>query len=328
MLAAHGGKAPMSQSESRLKVPAARAGLRADEYLSVELPFLSRTRIKHKIMMGESLLNGRRYATSTRLKEDDEIVISWRRPPEDAPVSPLPILFEDGHIMAVDKPAGVPSHPSGIRQSGTVIQFARERHRARIEADLSGGGRDFYPCLVNRLDMRTSGVILIALHRETLAAMHAMIARGGIRKTYLAVVDGTLDVDRGMIELPLGRDEESAVGIKMAARPDGLPCVTEYEVIRRLPAHTVVHAFPRTGRQHQVRAHFAAIGHPVWGDLIYKDERLFLRYWDSAGSDSTLPPRHLLHAERVSFTHPVTGERVEIASEPPEDFKKIAESLG
>src|SRR5271165_5033763 len=121
-----------TQVPSILLVPASCAGLRAEAFLSVELPFLSRTRIRQKIQMGESLLNGRRYATSTRLRTGDRISISWRGPPDRGPVPELEILFEDGDLLAVNKPAGVASHPVGKSQSGTVVQFARLRYEKVI----------------------------------------------------------------------------------------------------------------------------------------------------------------------------------------------------
>jgi 23S rRNA-/tRNA-specific pseudouridylate synthase len=110
----------------------------------------------------------------------------------------------------------------------------------------------------------------------------------------------------------------------MAAGPDGLPSITDYRVRRRLPTHTLLSAFPLTGRQHQIRVHFAALGHPVWGDLLYKDERLFLRYQGNAGLlDETLPARQCLHAERVTFTHPMTRALLTISAPVPTDFLDI-----
>jgi 23S rRNA pseudouridine1911/1915/1917 synthase len=330
-----------------------RAGLRADDFLALALPRLSRTRIRQKIQTGESLLNGGRYATSARLREGDVITVYWRgadgagnasKPARsDAPLAagepqsaPFIVLFEDEHIIAVDKPAGAAVHPVGPIQSGTLIQFVRHKLRSLTEEALCQGNRDIYPNLVHRLDMFTSGIVLIAKNREVLRAMHVLAASGGIAKRYTAVVEGLLDSGSGRIELPIGRDVKSAVKLKMAVVPDGLPCLTEYTVERRMEAHTMLRASPRTGRQHQIRVHLAAVGHPVWGDLLYKDEGLFLEYTRRAhGSDGAskearapaLPPRHLLHADAVSFSHPVTGEKVEIHSPLPDDFMRIVSTL-
>jgi 23S rRNA pseudouridine1911/1915/1917 synthase len=325
----------MNPPPERLLVAREHAGLRADVYLALCLPFLARTRIRQKIQTGESLLNGRRYATSARLREGDEITIEWRGPVDRTPAPRLDILFEDEWILAVDKPAGIASHPMGRIQSGTAIQFARERDAAEIAAHLARGDAGFYPRLVNRLDVFTSGVVLVARTRHALRAMHELVAARRIEKSYMALVEGIIGEQEGRIELAIGRDETSAVALKMAARADGLPSLTTYRVIRRLPRHTLVRAFPLTGRQHQIRVHFAAIGHPVWGDLLYKDERLFLRYLDFVKGDGTLggipdadlPVRHLLHAEEVSFVHPATEAAVRISSPLPADFEEILQRL-
>jgi RluA family pseudouridine synthase len=311
-----------------LRVSKEHEGLRADAYLALHLPFLSRTRVKQKIQTGESLLNGRRYASSARLSEGDEIAVSWRKIPEIRPAPDLAVLYEDDDLIAVDKPAGVAAHPSGRIQAGTAIQFIRFRLAGETARRLQAGDASFYPNLVNRLDRYTSGIILAAKHRNALVAMHALAARGMIAKTYIVVVEGTIERDAGRIELSIGQDSGGAIGVKMRVRPDGVACVTEYRVSRRFGGHTLLAAFPLTGRQHQVRLHFASIGHPVWGDLIYKDERLFMKYLaNGCKIDDTLPPRHLLHAERASFIHPMNGRKIEIVSGLPRDFLEIMETL-
>jgi RluA family pseudouridine synthase len=319
---------PDTNPSTLLRVSAAHAGLRADAYLALRLPFLSRTRIKQKIQTGESLLNGGRYATSARLGEGDEITVRWKRVPDLRQPPEIPVLYEDADLIAVDKPAGTASHPSGRIQSGTAIQFIRARLAAETSRRLQAGDADFYPNLVNRLDRFTSGVLLAAKRREALAGMHALAAGGMICKTYLVVVEGGVEPEAGRIELAIEPDTGGRIGVKMRVGPDGAACVTEYRVLRRFAAHTLLSASPLTGRQHQVRLHFASMGHPVWGDLIYKDEELFLKYIANGGEiDETLPPRHLLHAEKSVFVHPMTGEKVEIESRLPRDFMEIMETL-
>ncbi|HTP59628.1 MAG TPA: RluA family pseudouridine synthase, partial [Spirochaetia bacterium] len=236
------------------------------------------------------------------------------------------ILHQDDHLVAVDKPAGVASHPVGKLQSDTVIQFIRERFSAEVNASLMSAG-DFFPRLVNRLDVFTSGVVLAAKTGGALTRMHAMAARGEIDKRYIALVEGVLERDEYAIDLPLGPDESSRTRLRMAPQAGGLACLTECVVLRRLRAHTLVAVRPRTGRQHQIRAHLAAIGHPVWGDLLYKDESLFLSCQETAGPGQvprSLPfPRHCLHAEESAFNHPVTGRRVVVRSPLPRDFLVI-----
>jgi 23S rRNA pseudouridine1911/1915/1917 synthase len=298
--------------------------MRADAFLSLALPCLSRTRIRQKIQMGESLLNGRRYASSARLRPGDQISIQWRSAPPTDPLPELSVLYEEELLLAVDKPAGVASHPMGRIQTGTIIQSARIRCAPAIQESLKRGDDCFYPNLVNRLDVYTSGIVLMAKTRQVLLAMLRLTASRRLAKEYVALVEGVIAEEQGRIELPLGRDMQSATRVRMATREDGLPCVTEFRVRRRLPAHTLLSVFPLTGRQHQIRAHMAAIGHPVVGDLLYKDERLFIRYQDNGGRlDGTLPARHCLHAERMAFIHPVTGTEVTITAPAPADFLEM-----
>jgi 23S rRNA pseudouridine1911/1915/1917 synthase len=312
-------------------VDPASDGLRADVFLFRELPFLSRRRVRQKIQMGESLLNGRRYSTATRLRTGETIIVTWRGCPDLRPTEELSILFEDAYLLALDKPAGMASHPMGRTQAGTVVQFARQRSADQIRASLDRGDMSFYPTLVNRLDVFTSGIVLLAKTKEMHAAMQALMAGRQAAKEYIALVEGRMSQAEGRIDLPLGRDEHSSVRVKMAARADGLPSVTTYVVLRLLSSHTLVRAFPLTGRQHQIRVHFASMGHPIVGDLLYKDERLFLAHQAAdqmppgavgmLGQD--VPRRQCLHASRVEFAHPATGERLRIESPLPADFLAI-----
>lgn len=320
---------PPDVPSTRLNVAAECAGLRADAFLSLQLPQVSRTRLRRKIQMGEALLNGRRFATSTRLNPGDEIVVRWRRVPPDVLPPSLPVLFEDAHLLALDKPAGIATHPMGRTQAGTVIQAARYRYAEQIRESLRHGDPGVYPRLVNRLDVFTSGIVLIARTREMHLAMQALAAARHVTKVYVALVEGSVAQEEGSITLPVGRDPVSAVRVKMAVRRDGLASITNYRVLRRLPpaapgdvpGDTLLEVTPVTGRQHQIRVHLAAIGHPVRGDLLYKNEELFLRYQANEGRlDDALPARHCLHAARVAFVHPLTGVEVQIESPTPADF--------
>jgi 23S rRNA pseudouridine955/2504/2580 synthase len=305
----------------RLRVADPDAGLRADAFVSREMPGLSRTRVRQKIQGGDALLNGRRFATSTRLRAGDEIVVPLRAPLRDEPAAALPVLYEDEHLLAVDKPAGIATHPTGGIQSGTVIQFARSRSAGRIRERLAQGDRDWYPRPVNRLDVFTSGIVLVALTREAQKAMQVLLLERRIRKEYLALVEGVVPWDAGTILLATGSDPASTVRVKMAALPGGRPTVTRIRVLKRLSLHTLVEASPQTGRQHQIRVHLAAVGHPVVGDLLYRDERLFLRYQEAGRTlDESLPARHFLHAARVSFVHPFTGRALAIESPLPAEL--------
>jgi len=308
------------------------AGSRADAFLFHELPAVSRTRIRQKVLMGEARLNGHRFSTATRLRPGDRITVRWRAAPGEGAGPDFPILLEDAHLLLVDKPAGAATHPVGALQSGTVVQFARRRLRDRIRASLERGDASWYPTVVNRLDILTSGIVLLALDRETHRALQAMAGRREIHREYLALVEGTVTDEEGEIDLPLGFSPDSAVRLKMAVRADGRPSLTHYGVVERLAGHTLLRVVPVTGRQHQIRVHLAAIGHPVAGDLLYKDERLFLAAQEERRRDPRAEaraplPRHALHAERVHFRHPVTGAEIDVRSALPEDFQRMVRAV-
>ena len=319
-----------SRVQAAYDVGPRHAGLRADIFLALMAPFLSRGRIKRLIQSGEALVDGHRLASSTRLRAGNSLVVRWRDDDDRTPsaAGSLVVLYEDERLLALDKPAGMPVHPVGRKQSGSLVQAVRERYAAEIAAALARGDGSFYPGLAHRLDLFTSGVVLVAKDRPALVALQRAVAEGRFDKRYLAIVEGEVAGERGTIDAPIGAAEGSAVGIRRAVRPDGLPAVTDWEVRERLRGHTLLAVRPRTGRQHQIRVHLASIGHPVWGDLVYRDERLFLRYVaNGCRLDATLPPRQALHAEALRFRHPGSGALVEISAPVPEDFERILESL-
>jgi 23S rRNA pseudouridine1911/1915/1917 synthase len=310
---------------TELKVPPELAGLRADADLFRELPAVSRSRLRQKIQMGESLLNGGRYSTATRLRAGDVISVTWRAAPRNEPAADLEVLYEDDALLAVNKPAGVASHPMGKHQAGTVVQFARQRVEAAIRESLGHGDLSFYPTLVNRLDVLTSGVVLVAKTRAVHRVMQEMTARRLISREYAALVEGSVGDEEGLVELPLGPDPRGRVRVKMAVRGDGRASSTRWAVMERLPGCTLLRVRPLTGRQHQIRVHLAAMGHPVVGDLLYKDEDLFIAAQDT--ESGTPVARHWLHALRAVFTHPLTGAEVRIEAPLPADFQRILERL-
>jgi 23S rRNA pseudouridine1911/1915/1917 synthase len=141
-----------------------------------------------------------------------------------------------------------------------------------------------------------------------------------VSKEYVALVEGRMSLMEGRVDLPIARDKDSSVRVKMTGNPDGLPSLTTFAVLRLFPHHTLVRAFPLTGRQHQIRVHLASLGHPVAGDLLYKNEKLFLAYHETGGTEGKMPGRHFLHAALIEFIHPATGNPLRIQSPLPDDF--------
>jgi len=302
-------------------------GMRADAFLALKADFLSRTRIKQKIQNGESLLNGKPHSASKRLKRGDVLTVRWRSTDDRVPAPVPDVVYEDECFIAVNKPAGVPVHPTGRKQSGTLLQGVYARMREEIHAELLRGAGEFYPRLLNRLDLFTSGVVLVAKTKKAFVEVQKLQVRRKVHKRYVVLVEGRVDPPKGEITFPLGPDEESGIFIKQCVRDDGLPSCTRYEVIRYAGSCTLLHAWPVTGRQHQIRVHFAALGHPVWGDLIYKDEALFFRYYENDCSTEGLPPRHALHAEVLEFVHPFSGRRLSITAPLTPDMEEIIRTV-
>ena len=296
------------------------AGWRADIFISNQIPRLSRTRVKQIIERSAYDAAGNRMKPNRAVREGERITIY--RPPPDEPDVPrhFGILFEDDWILAVDKPAGLPVHPTARYHSNTLTALLRERY-----------GED-RPVLAHRIDAETSGVLLCAKTKEAERRLKLMFAERLVQKSYLAVVLGVPDPPSGRIEMPLGPDLKGPVKVKMACRDDGLPALTEYRVRRSGSESALLECLPRTGRQHQIRAHLAHIGHPIIGDKMYgPDPDLFLEYVECGPTPEVLEkagaPRHFLHAAAIGFAHPETGEPIRIESPLHEDMQRWAESL-
>jgi len=233
--------------------------------------------------------------------------------------SELAILYEDEEVLAVDKPPGMPVHPSGRHVADTLIQRVHARFR---------GGHDGLRLpirLCHRLDLETSGIVLVAKGDRTHAELMRQFEDREVEKEYLAVVRGVPERDGGAVDLPIGPARTSKVHLKMACIADGQTASTEWRVLERRSGCALVACLPHTGRQHQIRLHLDAIGHPLVGDKLYgQDEELFLRAARDELTARDLEllelPRHALHNHRLAFTSPASGERREVVSPLAEDL--------
>ncbi|HZA58140.1 MAG TPA: RluA family pseudouridine synthase [Solirubrobacterales bacterium] len=213
------------------------------------------------------------------------------------------IVHEDADLLVVEKPASLVVHPAPSFEGPTLVSFIEGR---------AGGGPSERPGIVHRLDKDTSGLMLVARNDESHRALSARIKAREVRREYLAMVEGALDSRTGTIDAPLGRDRRRRN--RRAVRGAGeREARTHFEVIERLPADTLARATLDTGRTHQIRVHFAAIGHPVAGDREYGSK-------GRHGLD-----RQFLHAARLVFTHPGTGEEMEFESRLPPDLAEALE---
>jgi 23S rRNA pseudouridine1911/1915/1917 synthase len=309
--------------ELDIAVPRECAGWRLDHFLKRRIGRLSRTRIQAIIKDQISFPDGRRVRSSTAVRAGEVILL--RRP---APVEPdvprrFDVLYEDESVLVIDKPAGLPMHTTAKFWRNTLTALLRERY--------PGQRMD----VAHRIDRETSGVLLVARGAAAASFLTKAFARRAVDKTYLALVKGT-PPDEGSIDLPLKLlDTRSHVMMGPTAHgdPDGLPAVTRYRVVRRFAAHALCEAQPQTGRQHQIRVHMAAIGHPIVGDKLYAaSEALFMRACEEGVTPELLAcfdnlPRHALHAHRLTFPHPTTRAAVTVESPLPADLTAYMAAL-
>jgi 23S rRNA pseudouridine1911/1915/1917 synthase len=281
-------------------------GWRLDRFLKKKIPRLSRTRVQ-RVIRGDCRVDGRACKPSSVVVPGQ--TVTFRRPAPAEPDAPrtLPVLRADPAFYALDKPAGIAMHPTAKFHWSTVTAVLRETFPAEALQ------------ITHRLDLETSGVLLIARSYEAAVALKHAFAKRRMRKRYLAIVHGALEGE-GLIDRPLGLTRGGLVRVKMEVREDGLPSRTRYQALSRHGDLTLVACWPETGRQHQIRAHLASIGHPIVGDKLYPDERLFAEYQDhgwEAVADALTLERHALHAAELAFPHPVTGEEIVVASGLP-----------
>lgn len=280
-------------------------GLRLDTLLGTKPEMGSRSQVAKLISAGAVSVNGVRRPKSHLLAAGDmvEVVLPQETRPElEAEALPVSILFEDEWLLVVDKPIGMPVHPSRGHSRGTLVNALLSRGLA--------GGEDFRPGIVHRLDKDTSGLLVVAKSVEVHRRLTGMMRRREIDRRYLALVHGTFSADSGTIEAPVGRDpirrKSMAIG-GVAARE----AVTHFTVIERFDDFTLVEARLETGRTHQIRVHFLAIGHPVAGDPTY------------ARRDPLGLGRQFLHSYRLAFAHPFTGQEVSCESPLPSDLAAV-----
>ncbi|MCS7173011.1 MAG: RluA family pseudouridine synthase [Armatimonadetes bacterium] len=285
-------------------------GVRLDVYLARRL-LLSRSRIQQLIEAGEVRVHGRIVRPSYRVRTGDEVEVRLP-PPEPVALVPEPlpvrILYEDGDLAVVDKPAGMAVHPGAGRTRGTLVNALL----AWLDR-LSGIGGELRPGIVHRLDKDTSGLLVVAKHDAAHTALASQFARRTARRTYLALLRGEVPWDEKTVSAPIGRHPVRRK--EMAVIPTGRPATTHFRVVERFPGYTLVACQLETGRTHQVRVHARHMGYPVAGDPVYG-----MRGELGLG-------RQFLHASELVFLHPRTGQRLVFTSELPEDLQQVLQTL-
>jgi 23S rRNA pseudouridine1911/1915/1917 synthase len=278
------------------------AGLRLDRWLAIEMPRLSRTRAQRIVEDWAFDAAARPLGAAHRMRHNEVVVVFRPRWEEPEVPREVALLHVDDDVIALDKPAGLPVHPTAKFHHNTLTAVLAERFpRERV-------------VLAHRLDRETSGVILAARTHEAERHLKGAFAGRDIEKTYQAVVHGVIAEDRFEVDAPLCL-EGGEVGVRMCVRPiarGGMASRTRFEVLERLDGFTRVACHPETGRQHQIRVHLAHAGHAIVGDKLYAHgDAVFLASLDGALDDETrallLLERHALHAWAVRFEHPRGG---------------------
>jgi 23S rRNA pseudouridine1911/1915/1917 synthase len=289
----------------RFTASAEDAGRRLDLYLASRLPDLSRTRVQELIDQGRVRVSERLARRAQRVMAGDtiEIEVLPRPPLRAAPEEiPIDVLYEDEDVIAVNKPAGMVVHAGAGATRGTLVNALLHHF-----GTLSTVGGNLRPGIVHRLDRGTSGAMIVARNDVAHRVLGEQFRSRAVKKTYIALLHGRLTRDAGTIDRPITRDPQRRT--RMTARlAHGRAAQTDWRVLLRLGNFTLVEAQPRTGRTHQIRAHFVATGHPLVGDTLYGAPRHV-----RAGGASLKPlGRVFLHAAHLSFAHPRTGASIEI----------------
>ncbi len=289
------------------RVPQDGAGTRLDLWLLAQVgdPTLTRSRLQNLVRAGAVLLNGQPARAGVHIRPNDLIELNLPEPAPHKLVEPepftLPVIYEDEHIIAIDKPSGMVVYPAAGHPHGTVI------NQVLSHCALANFGAPQRPGIVHRLDEGTSGVLIIAKTDLAYLSLVEQFKRRAIEKIYLALVHGQVREDEGRIEGPIGRDPVRRQ--RMRILPTGKPAITEFRVRERFARTTLLEVRPLTGRTHQIRVHLSAIGHAVVGDPLY-------------GSHKPAP-RLMLHAWQMKLAHPITGEHLELVAPLPREFATL-----
>ena len=313
-----------------------QARQRLDVFLTSHFPKLSRATVRRAIDAGHVSVGGETGKPSLRLSAGEQVEVRQIEVPREGPVPqniPLTILHEDDAIVVVNKPAGMVVHPAKGHWEGTLASAL-----AHHFTTLSGRGGPTRPGIVHRLDRDTSGVIVVAKNDQAHDVLAAQFKSREVTKEYLAIVVGAPEFDRERIDEPIG-DHPTHRDKKAIRRhdPDARAAVTEYEVVERFAGYALVRAMPKTGRTHQIRLHLAHVRHAVLCDRLYGGRSIIneleliprdkIGQDTAAAGDSPLLERQALHAHRLAFTHPTSGERVEFVAELPADMERTLAAL-
>ena len=304
-------------------VPEADAGARLDAFLASHIEGWSRARLQRLIEDGDVLVNGRAAKASYKLRAADEIEAELTAPPttsflpEDIPID---VVYEDNDLIVLNKPAGIVVHPGAGAKTGTLANALAFHFQ-----NLSTAGGVARPGIVHRLDKGTSGLLVAAKTEQAHGNLADQFREREVFKSYVALVHGQVEKDRGEIDEPIARDPRHRT--RMAIVRGGRAALSIYRARERFDRFTLIDVELKTGRTHQIRVHLAWIKHPVVGDETYGSGR------DRTVADPKIRGqisrlgRQFLHAEKLGFKHPSTGERIQLNAPLPDELKELLKSI-
>ena len=282
---------------------------RLDQYLAQLDLGLTRSRLRQLIDSGNVLVNGATVKPAHRLRPGDRVLVSVPPPRPAAAVAqeiPLTVVYQDSELVVIDKPAGLAVHPGPGHPDRTLVNGL-----LALCPDIQGIGGEIRPGIVHRLDKDTSGLMIAAKTEQAHHNLSQQIKDRAVEKIYLALVEGEPSPESGVIDAPIGRDPRRRT--RMAVTAGGRESRTGYRLLERAGRYSLLELRLYTGRTHQARVHLAWLGLPLLGDAVY-------------GKRSPLLPRHFLHASRLAFAHPGTGEPLEFLSPLPPDLQAALEA--
>jgi 23S rRNA pseudouridine1911/1915/1917 synthase len=323
----------------QLCVPESADGQRLDLFLAQQLGEVSRSRVQMLLEQGAVLIEGKQAKASRKVRSGESIsILGDPQPPPlraMAEAIPLEIVYEDGDLAVVNKPAGMMVHAGSgatedARNRGTLVNALLHHLR-----ELSSSSGPLRPGIVHRLDKQTSGLIVVAKNDAAHSRLASMFSRRQVRKLYLALVQGELAQNKGTVNAAISRDAVRRTRMT-TRREGGRSAVSHWEVLRRIHgpygSFTLVSVRIETGRTHQIRVHMASLGHPVVGDTLYGASTAIVplegtKHGRVSGLPRLVLPRNFLHAAELEFAHPSTGERLSLVSNLPADLRAVMAQL-
>ena len=312
-----------TESSLTLNVPAEDAGTRLDAFLASRIEDWSRARLQRLIEDGDVLVNGRASKASYKLRATDEIEAELTALPATSFLPeniPIEVVYEDADLIVVNKPAGIVVHPGAGAKTGTLANALAFHFQ-----NLSTAGGVARPGIVHRLDKDTSGLLLVAKTEQAHENLADQFRAREVFKSYVALVHGQVERNRGEIAEPIARDPRHRT--RMAIVRGGRSALSIYRARERFNRFTLIDVELKTGRTHQIRVHLAWIKHPVVGDETYGSGR------DNTVADPKIRSqiaklgRQFLHAEKLGFTHPTSAERLNLTSPLPTELQKLLDKI-